>query len=58
MLINLSKWGTICPIFEQIFLVKKCIVYQAIEFGIQTLFLSIWFEIDLIVHDRQNIAVT
>ncbi len=37
---------------------KKWIVYQAKKFGIQSLFVSIWFKIDWIVHDRLNIKVT
>jgi len=37
---------------------KKWIVYQAKNFGIWSLFVSIRFEIDRIVHDRLNIAVT
>jgi len=36
---------------------KKWIVYQAKKIGIQSLFISIWFEIDQIVCDRPNIAM-
>ncbi len=43
---------------QNIFLVKKQIVYQATKFGIQSLFILIQFETDQIVHDRLNIAVT
>jgi hypothetical protein len=37
---------------------KKQIVFWAEKFGIRSLFLSIEFEIDQIVHDRLNISVT
>ncbi len=37
---------------------QKKIVYQAKKFGIQSLFVVIWFKIDQIVCDRPNIAVT
>ncbi len=36
----------------------KRIVYKAKKFGIRSLFVSIWFEIDRIVHAWLNIAVT
>ncbi len=36
----------------------KQIVYQAKKFGIQSIFISIQFEIDQIVHAWPNIAVT
>ncbi len=52
------EWGTICLIFEQIFPVKKQIVYQTKRFGIQSIFIFIQFEIDQIVSDRPNRAVT
>jgi hypothetical protein len=42
------------PIFEQIFPVKKQIVYQAKKFGI----CIVSIKKDRIVHDRSNIAVT
>jgi len=37
---------------------KKWIVYWAQMFGIRSLFVSIWFELHRIVHDRLNITVT
>jgi hypothetical protein len=37
---------------------KKWIVYLVEKFSIRSLFVTIWFEIDWIVHDRLNIAVT
>jgi hypothetical protein len=58
MLKNLSKMRHYLPIFVPIFLVKKQIVYLPKKFSIQSLFVLIQFEIDRIVHDRLNIAVT
>jgi hypothetical protein len=46
-----KKWSNIHPIFEQ------QIVFWA-KNGIRSLFILILFEIDRIVHDRLNIAVT
>jgi hypothetical protein len=50
-------------ILEQIFPVEKVenfflLAYQAKKFGNQSLFESILFEIDRIVCDRLNIAIT
>jgi len=39
-------------------MVKKQIVYWAQKFGIWSLFVSIQFKIDRIVHDKLNITVT
>ena len=60
MLKNLSKWGNICLIFEQIYILygKKQLVYLAKIFSNQLLYVSIWFKIDRIVHDRPNIEIT
>ncbi len=55
--IFVKKLDTICPIFENIY-GKKWIVYWAKKFGNGSLFISIWFEIDHIVCDRPNNAVT
>jgi hypothetical protein len=48
-------------LFNQLFnkyLQQKKIVYRVQTFGISSLFISIQFELDQIVHDRPNIAVT
>ncbi len=37
---------------------KKRIIYWSKKFGIQPLFISIWFKIDPVVCDRLNITVT
>ncbi len=37
---------------------KWIVVYQAKKFGILSLFILFWFEIDWIVSDRLNISIT
>jgi hypothetical protein len=60
-LFNFEKFIINEALFDQSFneyYSKKRIVYQVQTFGIQSLFLSIQFEIYQIVCDRPNITVT
>jgi hypothetical protein len=57
MLKNSSKTGTICTIFEPVFPLKKNSLAGK-KIGIQSLFVSNQFKIDLIVCDRQNMTIT